>query len=243
MPLISNAAALYAGANRVDNVYSGGSPTTPVWSGDVKHRGSSSSSTWTTGNTTSRTVAMPPAAQVGDLALLVICVGWPAPSGWALVSEVHLPGLLDLYVYSKTLTAGDLNSVLTIGGGSAQGNLALHVFYRPNLGRSPRATLAHNVTSVAVTEVTQPTVTNVPRRSTLISIWAARSSSGQKPVVATPDTETQIATTSTTDNSTLNICTLATLAPPVPAGTVGGRRTNVIYSNRGVVVISIALCG
>ncbi len=152
-------------------------------------------------NGTSRTIAMPAAAEVGDFAtLLVVCIDAIStdlsPDGWTLHGETSPPTSTGYRVtaWTKPVTAPDIGATLTIdktGAASSRWAMALMVRHGvTGLDTAPAFT-------TAVTEsitVTAPSITTMTDSAELVCVYGCQpDTNGNFPTFTMPIGQTEVA--------------------------------------------------
>ena len=137
------------------------------------------------GNWTNHSIAVPPGTQAGDTLLLFFAGNattpvYTGPSGWQQVLSQNGSGAAGR-LYSKTATAGDLGSTVTVTSRTAAG---ANQFIRSDMtiasyrGLASNAISASAITAQNANPVHQtPTVTAPDGSNWLVSFWTDKSSS------------------------------------------------------------------
>jgi large repetitive protein len=183
------------------------------------------------GTTTTPTVTVPAAAQVGDLGVLFLAVKatvtlTATPSGWVAELGTTAAGIggtnVRAWVYSKPLVSGDINAAAAFTISATQGwNLIVAVL----AGQDPTTPIgtakAAGTYAASVTSSAAPAITTLADDSWVLNFWANRFAAGPAPVPSLPATHTAVQTAAQTATGSAVSSRLARLTTPGAAGSYG----------------------
>ncbi|MET0839768.1 MAG: PKD domain-containing protein, partial [Marmoricola sp.] len=172
------------------------------------------------------TVAVPAGVQAGDTLLAFLTVNsstatfGAAPAGWTEVQAANVDGLQGR-VWSRTATASDAGSTVSVTTSASIKSSMTVAAYRPSAGSTMAVTASAKTTSAAAaTQLTTPQVAVTEPGSWLVSYWGVKSSEAVS--FSTPAAEQVRSTSVSTATSGSISGRLTDSGQPVAAGSRGG---------------------
>ena len=195
------------------------------------------------GNRTAHNVQVPGTTQPGDTLLLFLTVNSTAvtvgaPAGWTEVKSGTVDGL-QAKVWSRTATAGDAGTTVSVPTSAATKSDITVASYRPTAGSTLSVgTSAQALSSSAATQLTTPQVDVTEPSSWLVSYWGAKSSGTV--AFTTPDGQ-QVRAGSVGSGSGSISGELTDSGQPVAVGTRGGITADAGTSTSRAAMFSVVL--
>lgn len=151
-------------------------PAAHAADGELSSAGAAS----TSGARTQHTVRIPTSIASGDLLVLAFTVNSTtgtvaAPTGWTEVESVEGNGVRG-YVWSKSASAGDANSNVTVVTSSTLKGVVSVAAYRSSIGTASISASESTVVNTSATTHTAPAVEIAGANSWLVNIWGEKSS-------------------------------------------------------------------
>lgn len=195
------------------------------------------------GNRSSHAAQIPAGVQAGDTLLLFLTTNSStatvnAPAGWTQVQTATTDGLLGT-VWSRTATAGDAGSTVTVPSSAMVKSDITVAAYRPTAGSTISVAASAQATSAsAATQLTTPQVNVADPSSWLVSYWGAKSSGT---VAFTTPGGQQVRSGSVGTGSGSISGELTDSGQPVAVGTRGGITADAGTSTSRAAMFSIVL--
>lgn len=202
-----------------DPFYNGGiTPPPPPEESPISYVASAGSN----GNRTNHSVQIPAGVQAGDTLLLYFTANTaPAtttgPNGWTLVSSAN-PSSGRSRVWTRTATAGDAGSIVTVTNSSiTKADLAVTA-YRAVSG-TPIDVSAVNVQTATTTQYVAPSVTPTQEGDWVVVYWADKSSTNTGHTIPASLTRRRTTTGSGGGHITATVADTNTTVAVAPTGT------------------------
>jgi hypothetical protein len=188
-------------------------------------------------------VQVPAGVQAGDTLLLFLTTNSStatvtAPAGWTQVQTATADGVLGT-VWSRTATAGDAGSTVTVPSSTMVKSDITVAAYRPTAGSTLSiASSAQATSAVAANQLTTPQVNVTDPSSWLVSYWGAKSSG----TVAFTTPNGQQARSGSVGTGSGSISgELTDSGQPVAVGTRGGITADAGTSTSRAAMFSVVL--